>query len=335
MRLLLIPDVTAPNGVDAFCTAIADRAPKRGHQASIQAVSASAAELQAQGFASDSDLVLVNSLQPAPLIAARAAGKKTALRLIDSFAGVDPGLLEQARKLASQADLIFVPSRYLSDIVRGWGVTAPIAQAPYAYEHIMAQQIALVTIRASRPSVFQMVAGGPVTSASQPGFETLLSALARLRLDWHLSIFGDGPALVALQARAQEMVAAGKVSFVGDLPQAKVLEFLRAAKVYIEPCGVDGFPVFALHSLSEGCPVVGARAGAIPELIVDNENGLLYPTNNPVALSEAIVTLASVKGLSLSLISGGIKTIESRSWDATCTEVFSALEASGVARSAA
>lgn len=327
MRLLLIPYTTAPNGVDAFCTALCERAPQRGHQAAIQAVSADADELKRQGFASDSDLVLVNSLQPAPVAAAHAAGKKIALRLIDSFAGHDPALLEQARRLAGQAELIFVPSRHLEDIVRGWGITAPIAQAPYAYEQIMAQQIALVTIRASRPSVFQMVAGGDITSATQPGFEALLSAAGRLRFDWHLSIFGDGPALAALEARAQQLVAAGKVTFVGALPHSKILEYLRPAKVYIDPCGVDGFPVFALHSLSEGCPVVAARAGAIPELIVDGENGLLYPANNPVALSEAIVTLASVKGLSLKLIAGGIKTVEARSWDHTSEAVFSALEA--------
>ena len=80
MRLLLIPDATSPNGEDAFCREITKRAPARGHTASMQMVpngpAEAAAELLAsQGFANDADCVIVNSLQPAALLAAKAAGK--------------------------------------------------------------------------------------------------------------------------------------------------------------------------------------------------------------------------------------------------------------------
>src|SRR5579883_1605586 len=93
MRILLIPDPTAPEGEDAFCREIGKRAPARGHETRVQVIpngplAETVDRLGATGFALNSDVVVVNSLQPAALLAARAAGCKTAIRLIDSYAGV-------------------------------------------------------------------------------------------------------------------------------------------------------------------------------------------------------------------------------------------------------
>jgi len=72
--------------------------------------------------------------------------------------------------------------------------------------------------------------------------------------------------------------------------------------------------------------VIAARAGALQELIRDGQNGLLFDPGNALALSEAIVTLSSVRGLSLGLIAEGIKTVGSHSWDLTVEAVFDALQ---------
>lgn len=113
---------------------------------------------------------------------------------------------------------------------------------------------------------------------------------------------------------------------MAPMPHAKMMEFFRAAKAYVDPCGLDGFPTMPLYALSEGCPVIAARTGAITELIRDNENGLLFPPGDALALSEAIVTLWSVRGLSLRLIGEGIKTVSGHSWDRTVEAAFDAFE---------
>ena len=79
MRLLLIPDATSPNGEDAFCREIAKRATDRGHETRTQVIPNGPLEatldiLSAAGFALNSDLVVINSLQPAALLAAKSAG---------------------------------------------------------------------------------------------------------------------------------------------------------------------------------------------------------------------------------------------------------------------
>lgn len=332
MKLVLVPDATAPNGEDAFCREIAKRAAARGHQTTIQAVPSGPdqisllAHLSATGFALSADAVLINSLQPTPFLAAKAAGKKTALRLIETYAGLSPESLAAVQKLALSADLLLVPSRHLAETLHSWGANGSVHQVPYAYDRIMAQQIALVTLRASRPTGFQIVSAGRFTAANQAGFETLLSAVARLRLDCHLSLIGDGPALPALKARVSQLVAGDRITFLGELPHPKIMEYFRAAKAFIEPCGLEGFPTLSLHALSEGCPVIAPRSGACVEVIRDGKNGLLFAPGDVLGLSEAIVTLYSVRGLALTLITEGIRTVEAHTWDNTVEAAFSALE---------
>ena len=318
MKILLVPDPTSPNGEDAFCREIAKRGPARGHECAMRAASAGPAE---------ADVVVVNSLQTGALLAARAAGTPAILRLIDSYIGAPDAQSAEARSFAAAAERVLVPSAYLKDVVAGWGVDADrVAVVPYAYDQIFAQQIALVTMRAARPSGFGLVTAGVVDAETLPAFETVLSAVSRLRLDCHLAVLADGPSLDALKARAQALMLGGRATFVGDLPHPKKMEYLRAAKAFIEPSGLQGFPALALHAMSEGCPVLGAAAGALPELVRNGENGLLYRPGDSRALAEQIVTLASTPGLSLKLIAGGVRTVESHSWDATVAAALDAIE---------
>ena len=330
MRLLLISDPTSPLGEDAFCREIAKRAEARGHSTSVQTIpngplEATLDKLSATGFALASDAVVVNSLQPAALLAAKAAGKKTVLRLVDSYTGASSAALSEVKGLALKSDLILVPSDYLASIVRSWGGNGQVRTVPYAYDRIMAQQIALVTMRASR-NTFQLVCASPLDESTRPGLDTLLTALSRLRLDCHLTLIGEGPAQAALEERARQLVCSDRVSFLPPMPHPKMMEFFRAAKAYVDPCGLDGYPWLTLHALSEGCPVIAVRAGALPELIRHDDNGLLFQPGDAQGLSEAIVSLFSVRGMSLRLIAEGIKTVGSHTWDRTIDAVFTALE---------
>jgi glycosyltransferase involved in cell wall biosynthesis len=309
MRILLVPDQTSPNGEDAFCREIAKRAFSRGHNAVISAD----ASLEA-------DVVLVNNMQPELVRAAQSAGRRTVIRLIEDLQSPD------LRALALKADLLLVPSDHLAAKVKAWGANGSVRKVPYAYDRIMAQQIALVTVRASRPTGFHLVTSGRLDESRRAGIETLLSALTRLRMDVHLTVIGDGPLRAALEERARAYGVADRVAFLGDIPHPKAMEYFRAAKAYVDPSGVDGYPALALHALSEGCPVVAARSGALTELIKDGVNGLLFRPGDVGGLCEAVVTLYSERGLSLRLMQEGIRTVESQNWDATVDAALTALE---------
>ncbi|MDD5630299.1 MAG: hypothetical protein PHU21_14640, partial [Elusimicrobia bacterium] len=124
MKILLVTDPASPYGEDAFCRELVLRAPSRGHEA----VMAEKVE------ACDADVVLINSFQAEPIRAARSAGRKVAVRLIDSFAEVSPSELPAILGVLRQADRILVPSRYLADLARSWGVDGKTLPVPYAYD---------------------------------------------------------------------------------------------------------------------------------------------------------------------------------------------------------
>ena len=317
MKLLLVPDPASPNGVDAFCRELERRAAARGHSARIRP------SFEAEPSV---DAVFVNSLQPQAIVRALDGGVPVVARLIADLAGGDPASA-RARALAGRAARVLVPSRYLSEAALDWGLDpARVRVVPYAYDQIFAQQIALVTMRASRPNGFGLVTAAPLDERSQTALDTVFSAVSRLRLDCHLSIIGDGPARAQLQSRAAALGLGAHAHFLGELPHPKKMEYLRAAKAYIEPVGRQGFPALALHAMSEGCPVVGVDEGVVPELVRDGENGLLYKPGDAAGLAEAVVTLASTQGLSLKLIAEGVRTVERHNWDATAAATFAAIE---------
>jgi glycosyltransferase involved in cell wall biosynthesis len=323
MRLLLVPDPTSPNGIDAFCREIARRAAARGHEAVVR--------MADQGPGAETDAVFVNSLQAEALAAASAAGKPVVLRLIDSYTDASPAVVAEVRELARGAQRILVPSRYMQSLAESWGLDAArLRVVPYAYDQIFAQQIALVTMRAARPSGFGLVTAAALDETTRAALETVLSAVSRLRLDVHLAVIGDGPARGALTERARALGIGARASFIGELPHPKKMEYLRAARAYIEPIARQGFPSLALHAMSEGCPVIGVGDGVVPELVRDGDNGLLYRPGDAADLSEAVVTLASTAGLSLRLIASGVRTVESHTWDATVGATLSAFEELGV-----
>lgn len=68
-------------------------------------------------------------------------------------------------------------------------------------------------------------------------------------------------------------------------------DLLAASSALVLPSRKDSFGIVLLEAWLHGKPVVGARAGGIPAVIEDGENGLLVPYGDPTALRRAIAWL--------------------------------------------
>ena len=74
-------------------------------------------------------------------------------------------------------------------------------------------------------------------------------------------------------------------------------EFYRRAHVLEAPSRFEGYGMVVAEAFCYGLPVIASEVGALPELVVHEQNGLLVPPANPVVLAGSIRRLAEDRSL--------------------------------------
>jgi len=134
-----------------------------------------------------------------------------------------------------------------------------------------------------------LVAGVAANLEYWKGIDVLLEAAARMEAPVRLEIYGVGALEAELKRQAQELgVDARFHGFVTD-----IRERLARVDVLVQPSRADNLPLAILEAMACSLPVVGARVGGIPELVVDGETGLVVEAESPAALAAALDSLAA------------------------------------------
>jgi glycosyltransferase involved in cell wall biosynthesis len=60
--------------------------------------------------------------------------------------------------------------------------------------------------------------------------------------------------------------------------------------VYVQPSRDEALGIAAIEAMAMGKPVVAARVGGLPEVVIEESTGLLFPAGDASALSEAVMT---------------------------------------------
>jgi glycosyltransferase involved in cell wall biosynthesis len=94
-----------------------------------------------------------------------------------------------------------------------------------------------------------------------------------------------------VQDRTRALGLEACVRFRGYVPRADLLRAYRACDVYVQPSREEGFCIALLQAIACGKPVVGTRAGAMPEMIEGAAAGLILGGGDPAALAAAVVRL--------------------------------------------
>lgn len=94
------------------------------------------------------------------------------------------------------------------------------------------------------------------------------------------------------------------------LEPAAVSALLDRSWALVLPSFSEGLPRVAIEALARGRPVVGSRAGGIPDAIADGENGLLVAPGDSRALADALVRLAGNRALAERLAARARPSVE-------------------------
>jgi glycosyltransferase involved in cell wall biosynthesis len=145
------------------------------------------------------------------------------------------------------------------------------------------------TARPRRESVALLAVGSVVP---RKGYDVLVDALAGLAdLDWRLVIAGDcARDRATADALAAQIAARGigaRVRVLGAVGEGELAALHRDADVFVLASRYEGYGMAFAEAISHGLPVVGTRAGAIPETVPAGA-GILVAPDDVAALAAAL-----------------------------------------------
>lgn len=136
------------------------------------------------------------------------------------------------------------------------------------------------------------------------GYDILLRALAQLpaQLHWRFTHIGGGPERAALQALAETLGIAPRITWRGALAQNQVLQAYRDADIFALACRItadgdrDGLPNVLLEAASQALVCVTTNISGIPEIFSSGENSWLSVPDDVTAFSRALQTAITSPG---------------------------------------
>jgi glycosyltransferase involved in cell wall biosynthesis len=152
------------------------------------------------------------------------------------------------------------------------------------------------------------------------GTECLLEAVAMLErwgvggLSLRVAGVQPGSEIDGLyRRRAYRLGVEGRVTWLGRLGAAQIVDELLAADINVYPSHVDNSPNALVEAMLVGVPSVASRTGGIPSLMKDGEEGLLVRRGDALALALAIKGLLDDRDLAARLGAAARMTARVRS----------------------
>ena len=116
--------------------------------------------------------------------------------------------------------------------------------------------------------------------SEEKGILNLIKAFAKLE-SGILYIAGEGSEKEKIEEIIRNNNLQDRVKLLGFLKSEEMKEKIRKCKFVIVPSiWYENCPYSVMETLAIGKPVIGANIGGIPELVKDNESGLIYQYNN-------------------------------------------------------
>ena len=171
------------------------------------------------------------------------------------------------------------------------------ARALAADYDVAAERVSVVEPGTDRPTVrartgndtVALLAVGSVVP--RKGYDLLVAALATMPdLPWRLVIAGDRrdpDTARRLDADIVRHGLASRIELAGAVSAAQLSALYAAADLFVLPSRFEGYGMAYTEAIAHGLPVVGTRAGAIPDTVPPG-TGVLVPPDDVDALAAVL-----------------------------------------------
>ena len=139
-------------------------------------------------------------------------------------------------------------------------------------------------------------------------FDLALEAAAQVlarRPGTQFAITGEGAQAPLLKKMADELGIAEAVSFLGF--RTDVAQIMNCVDIVLAPSDFEAGGIAVMEAMALSKPVVATAVGALPDVMVPGETGLLVPRGDAQAIAQALVLLIDHPELGRSLGASGRK----------------------------
>ena len=116
--------------------------------------------------------------------------------------------------------------------------------------------------------------------------------------------------------KAAESKIDGTIVYCTDRPWEDAMRVIKSSEVVVVPSRIESLPTTVKEAFFLNVPVIGTNVGGIPELITNDETGILIPPENSDELAQAVNELLSNKEKAEKLAANGnIFVKNNMTWD--------------------
>jgi L-malate glycosyltransferase len=205
-------------------------------------------------------------------------------------------------------DVLVVPSQYLVDVFRRFGLQAQaIANIVDLGSFKFTERRPLLPHFLSNRNLYPLYNVACVLRA----FKIIQERFA----DATLKIAGDGRQRSQLQNMSRDLKLRN-VDFVGHVAPEKMGTLYDEAHIFLNGSNIDNLPGSILDAFASGLPVVTTSAGGIPYILAHERTGLLVPRNDAQSMAASAVRLIESQELASSIVRNAYEACQTYTWPA-------------------
>jgi len=213
-----------------------------------------------------------------------------------------------AKFVLSRVDKIVVPSGYLVDVFREFGLPASavpniVDLSQFRYRERAPLRPHLVCTRGF--SRYYSV-------------DVVVRAFAEVRKEYpeaKLDLVGNGPLERDVRKLVADLNLTG-VNFTGVASRQEIGQYYDQADIFINASWLDNMPLSVIEAFASGTPVVTTSPECMPYLVEHERTGLLSPVGDEKALAANVIRLLRDPALAASLAQNAHHESQKYTWEA-------------------
>ncbi|MDD4289816.1 MAG: glycosyltransferase family 4 protein [Patescibacteria group bacterium] len=116
------------------------------------------------------------------------------------------------------------------------------------------------------------------------GVDILIKAIDKIvrnnTIDIFLDIVGDGEERIYLENLVKSKELNNVITFHGNIKNEKIVQYYKNSDIFVFPTLSEGFGIVLLEAMASGNIIIASNCCSIPDIIKDNNNGILFQSGN-------------------------------------------------------